>query len=151
MNSSLPFLVNLVLIGNLCASVLMTGIICFIQIVQYPLLNNISAFDFSCYFKKFISNSSWIIYPIMTIEIGFALWLSFLPLQAKLQLPVLISYFLLAMAFLNTFLIQTPLHQKLQVAFDNAILSKILFFNWIRLFSWALRSIILFWIILFLR
>lgn len=150
MNSSLSFLLSVALIGNLCASVFMTGIIWFIQFVQYPLLNHISSFDFSCYFKKYISRISWIIYSVMIFEIFFALWLSFMPLQSKLQIPVLITYILLALASLNTFLIQTPLNQKLQIGFDKTLLSKILFYNRIRLFSCALRTMILCWIILFL-
>lgn len=151
MNNSEPFLLSIVLIGNLCASVFMTGIIGFIQFVQYPLLNHISSFDFSCYYKKYISRISWIIYPVMIIEFCFASWLSFLPVQSKLQIPVLITFILLALASLNTFLIQTPLNQKLQLAFDNAVLSKILFYNRIRFFSWVLRTLILCWIILFLQ
>jgi hypothetical protein len=151
MNSTDPLLLSVALIGNLCASVFMTGIIWFIQFVQYPLLNHVSSFDFGCYYKKFISRIAWIIYPMIIIEIGFASWLSFLPMQSKLQLPILITYILLAAASLNTFLIQAPLNQKLQVTFDKGILSKILFYNWIRLFSWTMRTLILGWIILLLK
>jgi len=150
MNSSVPFLLSVALIGNLCFSVFMTGIILFVQFVQYPLLNHISSFDFSCYYKKYIYRISWIIYPVMIFEICFASWLSFIPIQPKLQIPLLVTYILLALASLNTFLIQTPLNQKLQVAFDKNVLSKILFYNWIRFFSCAMRTIILCWIILFL-
>lgn len=151
MNLSVSFLLSVALLGNLCASVLMTGIVSFIQFVQYPLLNHISSFDFTCYFKKYISRITWIIYPVMIIEIGFASWLSFLPLQPKLQIPILISYILLALITLNTFLIQTPLIQKLQLSFDKNILSKILLYNRIRFFSCLLRTLVLCWIILFLQ
>jgi len=151
MNSSEPFLITVALIGNLCASVFMTGIVGFIQFVQYPLLHHISTFDFSCYYKKYISRISWIVYPVMIIEICFASWLSFLPVQSRLQFPILMTYILLASATLITFLVQIPLNQKLQLAFDNVILSKILFYNGIRLFSWTLRTLILCWIILLLQ
>lgn len=151
MNLSVSFLLSVALLGNLCASVLMTGIVSFIQFVQYPLLNHISSFDFTCYFKKYISRITWIIYPVMIIEIGFASWLSFLPLQPKLQIPILISYILLALITMNTFLIQTPLIQKLQLSFDKKILSKILLYNRIRFFSCLLRTLVLCWIILFLQ
>lgn len=151
MNLSVSFLLSVALLGNLCASVLMTGIVSFIQFVQYPLLNHISSFDFTCYFKKYISRITWIIYPVMIIEIGFASWLSFLPLQPKLQIPILISYILLALITMNTFLIQTPLIQKLQLSFDKKILSKILLYNRIRFFSCFLRTLVLCWIILFLQ
>lgn len=151
MNSSETFLISVALIGNLCASAFMTAIVWLIQFVQYPLLHHISSFDFSCYYKKYISRISWIVYPVMIIEICFAVWLSFLPVQSKLQFPILITYFLLALAFLNTFLILIPLNQKFQLAFDQVVLSKILFYNKIRLISWALRTLILCWIILFLQ
>lgn len=150
MNSSVPFLLSVALIGSLCFSVFMTGIIWFIQFVQYPLLNHISSFDFSCYFKKYISRISWIIFPVMIVEICFASWLSFMPLKPPLQIPILITYILLILVSLNTFLFQTPLNQKLQVTFDEAVLCKILFYNRIRFFSSALRTMILCWIILFL-
>ena len=150
MNLSVTFLLSIALLGNLCASVLMTGIISFIQFIQYPLLFHISSFDFTCYFKKYISRITWFIYPVLIIEIAFALWLSFLPLQSKLQLPILITYILLALVTMNTLLIQTPLIQKLQHSFDKAVLSKIMFYNWIRFVSSALRTLILCWIILFL-
>lgn len=150
MNLSVTSLLSVALLGNLCASVLMTGMISFIQFIQYPLLFHISSFDFTCYFKKYISRIMWFIYPVMIIEIGFAVWLSFLPLQTKLQLPILISYILLALVTMNGLLIQTPLIQKLQYSFDKAVLSKIMFYNWIRFVSSALRTLILCWIILFL-
>ena len=151
MNNSVPFLISFALIGNLCASVFMTGIIWFIQFVQYPLLNHISSFDFSCYYKKYTTRIVWIIYPVMIMEICFASWLSFLPVQSKLQIPILITYVMLALASLNTFMIQAPLNHKLQLAFDKAVLSKILFYNKIRLFSWTVRTLVLCWIILFLK
>jgi hypothetical protein len=150
MNLSVSPLLSFVLLGNLCASVLMTGIISFIQFIQYPLLFHISSFDFTCYFKKYISRIIWFIYPVLIIEIAFALWLSFLPLQSKLQLPILITYILLALVTMNTLLIQTPLIQKLRYSFDKAVLSKIMFYNWIRFVSSALQTLILCWIILFL-
>ena len=151
MNSSEPFLISAALIGNLCASVFMTGIVGFIQIVQYPLLNNVSSFDFSCYYKKYISRIAWIVYPVMIIEICFASWLSFLPVQSTSQIPILSTYILLAASTLITFLIQIPLNQKLQLAFNPVLLSKISFYNRIRLISWALRTLILCWIILLLQ
>jgi hypothetical protein len=150
MNLSVSFLLSFVLLGNLCASVFMTGIVSFIQFVQYPLLFHVSSFDFRCYFKKYISRITWFIYPVLLIEIGFAFWLSFLPNQSKLLLPILISYILLALTTMNTFLIQAPMIQKLQLSFDKALLSKVMFYNWIRLFSSGLRTILLCWIILFL-
>ena len=150
MNLSVTFLLSVALLGNLCASVLMTALISFIQFIQYPLLSHISSFDFTCYFKKYISRITWFIYPILVIEIGFALWLSFLPLQAKLQLPILISYILLALVTMNTLLIQTPLIQKLRFSLDKAVLSKIIFYNRLRFISSVLRTILFCWIILFL-
>lgn len=150
MNLSVSFLLSAVLLGNLCASVLMTGILSFIQFIQYPLLFHISSFDFTCYFKKYISRITWFIYPIMILEICFAVWIAFLPLQSKLQLPILITYVLLALVTMNGLLIQTPLIQKLQYSFDKTVLSKIMFYNWIRFVSSALRTLILCWIILFL-
>jgi hypothetical protein len=151
MNQSTQLLLSIALTGNLCASVLMTGIVSFIQFIQYPLLTHVSSFDFSCYFKKYISRIAWIIYPMIFIEICFATWLSFLPLHANLQIPILITYILLALIALNTFLIQTPLLQKLQLSFDKTLLSKIMFYNRVRLISSALRTIVLGWIVLFLR
>jgi len=150
MNSSISFLISAALVGNLCASVFMTGIIFFIQIVQYPLLHNISTFDFSCYFKKSNYRISWIVYSALVIEIGFAIGLSFLPVRAVMQVPILITYMLLAAATLNTFLIQAPMTQRLQLAFDRELLSKVMFFNGVRLVTWTLRTILLCWIILFL-
>ena len=150
MNLTVTFLLSVALLGNLCASVLMTGITSFIQFIQYPLLFHISSFDFTCYFKKYISRITWFIYPVLIAEIAFALWLSFLPLQSKLQLPILITYILLALVTMNSLLIQTPLIQKLQYSFDKAVLTKIMFYNGIRFVSSALRTLILCWIILFL-
>jgi len=151
MNLSVPMLLSIALTGNLCVSVLMTGMVSFIQFVQYPLLNHISSYDFSCYFKKYISRISWVIYPIVILEIIFATSLAFLPLKSKLQFPILITYILLALITMNTFLIQAPLVQKLRFSFDEVLLSKIMFYNRLRLYSSALRTLVLCWIILFLR
>lgn len=151
MNLSVPLLLSIALTGNLCASVLMTGMVSFIQFVQYPLLKHISSYDFSCYFKKYITRISWVIYPIVIIEIIFATSLTFLPLQSKLQYPILITYILLALITLNSFLIQAPLVQKLRFSFDEGLLTKIMFYNRLRFLSSVLRTIVLCWIVLFLR
>ncbi|MDP4240210.1 MAG: hypothetical protein Q8904_12140 [Bacteroidota bacterium] len=150
MNLSISFLVFVALLGNLCTSVLMTSIVSFIQLIQYPLLNHVSSFDFGCYFKKYVTRISWIIYPVMILEILFAFWLAFLPLHSKLQLPVLITYLLLALVAINTFLFQVPMIQKLRFSFDKKLVSKIRLFNWVRFFSSVLRTILLLWIILFI-
>jgi hypothetical protein len=63
----------------------------------------------------------------------------------------LISYILLAMVTMNSFLIQTPLIQKMRFSFDKVVLSKILFYNRIRIITSALRTLLLCWIILFLK
>jgi hypothetical protein len=151
MNLPVSFMISTVLLGNLCASVLMTGIVSFIQFVQYPLLNHVSAFDFNCYFKKYVSRITWFVYPVMILEIGFALWLSFLPVRSGMLLPILISYILLALTAMNTFLLQTPLIQKLLFLFDKTVLSKLMFYNRIRIISSALRTLLLCWIILFVK
>src|SRR5690242_10136758 len=113
MNLTVTFLLSVALLGSLCASALMTGIISFIQFIQYPLLFHVSSFDFSCYFKKYISRITWFIYPILILEIAFALCLSFVPLQSRMQLPILITYILLALVTMNTLMIQAPMIQKL--------------------------------------
>jgi hypothetical protein len=87
----------------------------------------------------------------MIFEIGFAMWLSFLPVQSGLQLPILISYILLAMTAMNSFLLQAPLIQKLLFLFDKTVLSKLMFYNRIRIISSALRTLLLCWIILFVK
>jgi hypothetical protein len=150
MIQSVSFLLSVALLGNLCFSVIMSSIVAFIQFVQYPLLHSISSFDFGCYFRKYMRRVSWIIYPVMVFEICFAFWLSFLQVPSSLKFPILITYILLALVTMNTLLIMTPFIQRLQYSFDKVLLSKIIFFNWIRLITCVLRVLVLCWIILFL-
>ena len=90
---------------------IMTGLVWFVQINHYPLLLRIPASHFSGYEKEHIRRTTWIVAPAMLLELACCLSLAYF-----MATPwyVFGNTILLVSVWLMTFLIQVPLHARLQ-------------------------------------
>jgi hypothetical protein len=56
--------------ANLCASLFMTGVIWFVQIVHYPLFASVGAIDFPEYERRHANRTGYVVAPVMIFELG---------------------------------------------------------------------------------
>ena len=128
---------KLILLANVLASVLMTGIIWFVQVVQYPGFNHITPSNFADFHRFHVSKTGLVVIPPMIIELGSSIWLTvgfnqyWLLNASGLGLVICI--------WISTFAIQVPIHSALQEgAFEDA--PKLVSTNWIRTTLWSIKS-----------
>lgn len=133
---------NVLIFVHLSFCLLMTGVIWIVQIVHYPtfrFIDNQKFTLFSAFHAKYIS---FIVMPLMLIEILTATILA-------LQYPenkIIINLTLLIITWLFTFFISVPLHTKLQKERSPNSIEKLIISNWPRTILWTFRSLFL-WII----
>ncbi len=133
---------------QLLSSVMMVGIIWFVQIVHYPLFSLIKE-GFTAYEKMHMRRTSYVVGPIMLIEMVSAIFLvgqlesAFLSRLASLNLVILV------LIWLSTLLFQVFQHQKLSVRFTHQAHNRLVHSNWLRTIFWTIKSAVLCWMLLY--
>ena len=138
------FLLQLQLLTTLA----MFGLIWFVQIVHYPLFAQVGELDFCGYAGRHATRTTWIVAPLMLMELISACLL----LIPALRLPAIslrtawAGAVLLAVIWLSTALLQVPLHTRLQAAFSSQDARRLVTTNWVRTIAWSLRAaLVLHW------
>lgn len=123
----------------------LTGVIWFVQIVHYPLMAKVGPAHFKTYEESHTWLTTWVVGPQMVAELSTGLLLLVLAWQDPWHW---VNIFFLAVIWLSTFLIQSPLHSRLIGEFKTAWHQKLVKSNWIRTIAWTARSLILIWLLL---
>ena len=123
-------------VSALSSTLMMTGIIWFVQLVHYPLFKEIPENYFVNYEQKHTAKTGYLVAPLMLLELisGFCVWYK-------------ASYWtdhwamlMLLIVWLSTFFIQVPLHRKLSQQYDLESINRLIQSNWIRTICWTTRS-----------
>ena len=120
----------------------MTGLIWLIQQVNYPLMALVSEDDFVAYEAAHCRRISPVVLPLMVCELLTSGWLAFRPISPVEQ-ELIVGAFLTGLLWLSTFLIQVPLHNRLEKCFDRATWRRLVLTNWIRTILWSARSVLM--------
>ena len=129
-----------ILLVHAAATLFMTGVIWFVQVVHYPMFASVSADAFAAYAQRHSSLTTWVVGPAMLVELGAAI-----ALVANASVPRWMSWTglaLLAAVWLSTFLLQVPRHEELARGFDPAAHASLVATNWIRTIGWSLRALV---------
>ena len=135
-------MIDAVLIANLVASCVMTGVIWFVQHVHYPLLAQVEMEQAVSVAEEHQRRTGHVVALPMAVE-----GLTTLALLA--QQPAGVSWFLpwigailLAVALSCTVFLSVPLHAKMATNPDAQVGAKLVATNWPRTFSWSLRAVV---------
>lgn len=132
---------------NLGCSFYLTGLICFVQLVHYPLFAQVGREQFRAYAAAHSSRTVWVTAPLMIVELLSSVYLVAVP-EAGTSIVLLgIAGGLTALIWLSTFLVQVPLHHALAQGFDQRAWRRLVLSNWFRTVAWCLRSILLIYLI----
>ncbi len=121
-------------------SIFMTGLIWCIQIVHYPLFAKIPSDAFTQYEQSHTRWISYLVAPMMVLELGIATLLFFNHYHHSLHI---VAFVALLVVWGSTFGIQVPIHQKLSRNYNLLLIRKLVTSNWIRTVGWTVRSIVL--------
>lgn len=139
---SVPFLsVPQLVLCHGASTLVMTGLILFVQWVHYPLFNTISPQQWPQYAATHQQRTTHVVAPIMLIEAfsGIALLYRLQDIPGWFWLNIL----LLITLWLSTGIIQVPLHHQLRQYKNSALISRLVGSNWIRTLCWLSRSMVL--------
>jgi hypothetical protein len=115
----------------------LTGLIWTIQIVHYPLFEQVGEDSFVTYHARHMWLITWVAGPLMLAEVGSAALLLFLGERSPLFCLSLVP---LPAIWASTIIYQVRLHDKLTNGFHLDTIRRLTFTNWIRTLGWTLRA-----------
>ena len=133
---------ELVLLANLAATLVMVGIIWFVQIVHYPLFSRVGAASSAIYSGAHSRLTGLVVGPPMLVEAATAVALVLGPPPGVSSWLATIGFVLLAVIWLSTALLQAPRHRELGLGFDAASHRFLVASNWLRTACWSARGLV---------
>lgn len=133
---------TLVLLLHTAATLFMTGLIWFVQVVHYPLFAQVGQDGFTGYAGHHSRRTTWVVFPPMVIELVTGLVLLFdRPPEVSAALTWL-GAGLIAIIWASTALLQVPQHRAFAGGFDRVAWQKLVLSNWVRTGAWSARAVI---------
>lgn len=132
-----------ILLIHLAATLFMTGVIWFVQVVHYPLFASVGEDAFPAYQEHHVRRTGWVVGPPMLLE---AMTAAALLVDPHPDFPLTWAYAntaLLGVVWISTWLGQVPQHNRLLGGFLPPVHRKLVAGNWIRTVAWSLRSLLL--------
>lgn len=120
------------IIFELMISSALVTLIWIIQLLHYPsflYVDKNQFVQFHAFHTKWIT---FLVMPLMILEVLFCF--------AQFNL---ILFFIILLVWLSTFFIQVPCHNKLKSGFEESIIQRLIFSNWIRTILWTLKLFVL--------
>ena len=136
-----------ILLTNVVATLFLVGLIWLIQVVHYPLFDDVGEQNYVTYQQRHQSNITYIVGPVMLIEIITAVMLAIYPVKGVGNTLVYVGIALVVVIWLSTAFIQVPCHSKLVNGFDPAAYKWLIQSNWIRTIAWTGRGVIVTWML----
>ena len=134
---------HLIFAIQLFSTLAMVGLIWFVQVVHYPMFENVGANDFGKYSEIHQAKTSFVVIPFMIAEIATAFALLFIKLPGIPSWQWIVAAILLVIVWSSTFFVQVPLHAKLSSGYDLTTIRTLVNTNWIRTICWSIRGFML--------
>lgn len=128
------------------ATLALTGLIWFVQLVHYPLLGRVGRSEHLAYHAGHVRRTGRVVAPLMLVEAFAAIALVARPGDAPAW-AVWLGLGLVALVWLSTFLVQVPCHERLSRGFDEAAWRRLVRTNWMRTGAWTVRAGLVVWLL----
>jgi hypothetical protein len=131
--------------AQLFATLYMTGLIWFVQLVHYPMLGDVPRDAFVAFERTHQARTQWAVGPMMLVELVTALaMLVATPAGVPAWAPIA-GLVLLAIVDGSTAFYFGPLHARLAEGFDESLHRDLVRWNWLRTAGWTARGVLLLW------
>lgn len=120
----------------------MTGIIWFVQLVQYPSFARVPDASFPEFHAHHSSSISIIVAPLMIAEAISSAAFLWAPLRVQTPAQIWLGIGLVAFIWASTFLLQVPAHSRLGSGFDEGTWQMLVRSNWLRTIAWSARAVL---------
>lgn len=128
------------LLLQVAATWAMTGIIWFVQLVQYPSFVRVDPISFPAFHAHHSSAISVIVGPLMIAEAISAVAFLWAPLRVQTPSQIWLGIGLLGIIWASTFLLQVPAHTRLSESFNETTWRMLVNSNWLRTVAWSARA-----------
>ena len=130
------------LLVHAAATLFMTGVIWFVQLVHYPLFGAVGEGEAAAYHRAHGRRTSWVVGPPMLVELVTAVGLAWMPPADLGRAWPWTGLALLGMVWLSTATLQVPAHTRLDAGRDPATERRLVAGNWIRTVAWSARAVL---------
>jgi len=136
-------------LAQYAATLFMTGLIWFVQIVHYPLFATVHRHAPQAGFREYeashANRTGFVVFPPMVVELAAALATLFPSLRPGYVSAgaAMASATLVVLIWGSTGLIQVPLHNRLGSNPAAETISRLVLSNWLRTALWTARTILL--------
>jgi hypothetical protein len=135
------------LLIQVAATWAMTGIIWFVQLVQYPSFAQVDSASFPSFHAEHSSSISIIVAPLMIAEAISGLAFLWAPLRIQTPAQIWLGIGMIAFIWASTFLLQVPAHSRLSAGFDEGSWRMLVRSNWLRTTAWSARAgLVTYWL-----
>jgi len=135
------------LLTHAAATLTMVGVILVVQLVHYPLFRHVGRESYDAYQAEHMRRITWIVAPLMTVELATAIALVWGPPPAVSSWMTWVGLGLVLFIWAATGVVQVPLHSRLTEGFDAATHRRLVRTNWIRTGTWILRAGLVLWML----
>lgn len=140
--SKYPIMIHFIFLTHLTTTVMMTGIIWMVQVLNYPIYDFVCSSDFGAYHREHVQKVSWIVGPLMLAECFSAIYLYLNSPTEVLKSWFFLGLVLLAVIWVSTLVFQIPCHDKLSKRFSKQAHQRLVKTNWIRTLAWTVRMLL---------
>lgn len=139
---------DIALLTQAVGSIGMFGAIWLVQLAHYPLQIFVDRDQFIEYQQAHMRRITFVVGPLMLLEVAAAAWLLFLEMPAPGPLLAWIGMGLVFVLWISTLVLQVPCHWKLERGWDEAAYRRLVATNWLRTAAWTARAVIAVWMLL---
>ncbi|MCA9290473.1 MAG: hypothetical protein KDA25_05050 [Phycisphaerales bacterium] len=129
----------ILLIAHLVSTLMLGGLIWFVQIVHYPLFATVGRDAFVDYERRHVDRTTWVVAPLMLVEVVTAALAVVVVAPGIARVLAIIGLAALGVIWGSTAMIQVPCHRRLERGYDDAAARRLVVTNWIRTVSWTIR------------
>lgn len=133
-------------LGNAVSTICMTGVILTVQLAHYPAFHFVDEQRFASFELFHQQRISLIVVPLMLVELGSTVYLSWRRPAAFPRWAAWMSAGLLGLIWSATGLLQVPMHRELENGFQVQTIDRLVASNWIRTVAWAGRAALVVWV-----
>ena len=131
-----------ILLLHAAATLYMTGLIWFVQLVHYPLMAKVGPEGYAEYQRLHERYTARAVAPAMLIELATAVALVFNSTDSVEPWLAWFGLSLVVAIWLSTALLQVPCHRRLSTGFDAVAHRRLVRTNWLRTFLWSGRTVV---------
>lgn len=133
---------RLILLAKLASTLMLVGLIWFVQVVHYPQFACVGADRFTQYQSEHVRLTKWVVALPMLVEAVTSVVLVWKPPSQNLELACWAGLSMVIVIWVSTTLLQVPRHNALATGFDSKAHRGLVLSNWIRTVAWSLRGVL---------